>query len=336
MCVAGLTLATGCRAPTQVDYYDFDFQKAPDVRQLIWRSPVIVVGTVASSSIIRAGVPARRQPELLLDHVRVEVDVENVLRGEIDRGRRVIEFFTISAKNQGGWTGPAPLTIRAAERRMFFLTKDAGVYRSIGDGRNDYVLYVWSGRHEDVRRDESMAALYSVPFRRDTVVGNAIAEILLNLGEGYDGSGMTSSLSWDTHLSSVLTTRKKTAARLHVLAANDGEPRVGAKACLILAEQFYGQYACLEKFMSNAALGMDVRKEMSEVQVKRLQWNRRLKEDLRKRPLAELHLGDFSDSLIGLREELELMLDDPDKELRQLACSHLTRNYSRTTCTSER
>jgi hypothetical protein len=146
-----MILLMSCGRSTQHDYYDFDFQKPPDVRQLIWRSSIIVLGTVAGVRTIREGIPAGKQPELLLDQMRVDVAVENVLLGNLDRPRMTIEFFGYSKGNPGGYTGPPPLVILPGERRMFFLTQDFGVYRSVGDVRDSNTLMVWSGLHKSVR-----------------------------------------------------------------------------------------------------------------------------------------------------------------------------------------
>jgi hypothetical protein len=317
-----------CRRLDQCDYYDFDFQKPLDVRQLIWRSSIIVVGTVASARVIREGVPARKQPELLLDQIRAEVAVENVLLGDMKQPLIAIEFFGYSRKNRGGYDGPAPLVVLPGERRMFFLTWDSGVYRSVGDVRGDSALVVWSGLHKNIRHfNDPQDTAWRVLHTSDTDIGNSIADVLLELGEGYSASGVARTLNTTAYLSSTLSTRKKTAARLQKLVANEREPSIGAEACLVLAEQYYGQYACLAKFLDNTALAADIGKAMTEMKSKKLEWNKRLKHELQERPLFAFSMATFPDSILGIREELELLLDDPDAELRQLACSALKQNY---------
>jgi hypothetical protein len=83
----------GCGNQRPQDSYDFDFQKPVDYPQLIFRSSTIVVGTVRSVVCIQNGVPARRQPELLLDQMRASVDVENVLRSNIRQSRLEFDFL---------------------------------------------------------------------------------------------------------------------------------------------------------------------------------------------------------------------------------------------------
>ncbi len=120
-----LLLMVSCRKPTQRDYYDFDFQKPPGVRQLIWRSSDIVVGTVGRVNVIREGVPASKQPGLLMDQIRADVNIENVLLGDMKQPRVAIEFFGYSLNNPGGYSGPPPLMVASGERRIFFLTQDS-------------------------------------------------------------------------------------------------------------------------------------------------------------------------------------------------------------------
>jgi hypothetical protein len=336
ICGTLILQTVGCRRPTQGDYYDFDFQRPPDVKQLVSRSSAIVVGTVACAKAIREGVPARKQPELLLDQIRADVAVENVLLGDIKQTRLEIEFFAYSRKNRGGYTGPSLLTVGPGERWMFFLTRESGVYRSVADVRGSNALTVGSGLHKNVRHFDDPQSAWMVLYTSDTDIGNSISDVLLDLGEGYSASGVARTLNSSVYVSSTLSTRKKTVARLLKLVANEREPVIGAEACLILAEQFYGQYACLQKFLDNPALSADVHKSMMEMQSKRLNWNKRLKYDLRVRPLFAFSM--VPDSILGVRDELELLLDDPDSELRQLACAALKQNYpdSLTKCNASR
>src|SRR4051794_15671672 len=102
--VVGMLL-TACGHRPQCGCYDFDFQKPLDYRQLVFRSSMIISGTVRSVSVIRSGVPARKAPELLLDETQVDVDVENVLRGDWSMAALRFVFFGFSPKNRGGYSG---------------------------------------------------------------------------------------------------------------------------------------------------------------------------------------------------------------------------------------
>ena len=202
------------------------------------------------------------------------------------------------------------------------------MYRSVGDVRGDNALVVWSGLHRNVRHEsDPQDTAWRVLHTGDTEIGNSIADVLLELGDGYKAAGVINTLNSVAYLSSTLSTRKKTAARLQRLVANEREPGIGAEACLLLAEQYYGQYACLGKFLGNTSLTMDTHKQLAEMHSKRLLWNKRLKHDLQASPLHAFSMATFPDSIFAVREELELLLDDPDAELRQLACSTLKQNY---------
>ncbi len=125
---------------------------------------------------------------------------------------------------------------------------------------------------------------------------------------------------------------------LHALVAKKNEPEIAVRACLLLAEQYYGQYGCLDEFREHAALPADIRKSVVEMQFKRLQWNKRLKERLQASPLFAFQMATFPDSILGVEEELKMLLDDPDPQLQQLACSALKKHYpdSHAQCTSKK
>jgi hypothetical protein len=334
-----LLFILNCRRPVQYDYYDFDFQKPPDVRQLIWRSSSIVVGKVLGVKTNREGVPARKKPEMLLDELRVDFAPENILLGDAPQTTFSIVLFEYSRKNRFGYSGPPPLAVVTGERRMFFLTRDSGVYRSVADVRGDNQITVWSGLHKNVQHvDDMHNTAWIYPYPTDSAIGNAMADILLELGEGYSSSGVSHTLNSTAYLCSILTNRRKTAARLQKLVATTSAPEISAQACLILAEQYYGQYACLATLTDNPALPPETRRSLAEMRAKRVQWNERLKQGLKTWPLFSFNVSPFSDSISGVQQELELLLDDPDLELRQLACSILKQNYpgQEATCTSRK
>jgi hypothetical protein len=61
-----------------------------------------VVGVVTSVSTGRQGVPSRRAPELLLDHIFVKTDIENLLLGNVKEQHLQFTYFTYSIHNKGG------------------------------------------------------------------------------------------------------------------------------------------------------------------------------------------------------------------------------------------
>lgn len=316
-----LLLMASCRQALQCDYFDFDFQKPLDYDQLIFRSSAIVVGTVVSVNVTRGGVPARKAPHLLLDETRVEIRVENVLLGDLNQPRLFFKFFGISLQNKAGYDGPPPYRVTPGDRRVFFLTEDRGEYRSAGDVR-DYTLPVWSGLHRNIPTVKDVRGAYWTLHRSDGV-GDRISAVLLELGENYSLEGMVHDLSSMAHISETLSTRKATVGRLQKLLGLGREPPIRVAACLLLSERYPGQYGCLSILANDESLPADARNQVAAMQAKLRDSNARLKLELRKRPLYAFHI----DSIVGVRDELELLLDDPDPELRQLACAVLRQNF---------
>ena len=127
--VVAMGVLFGC-GQRPVDYFDFDFQKPLGWDQLLFRSSLVVVGTVKGIEVVRSGIPARKDPELLLDETQVDLDVENVLLGDWPDPKLKFVFFGFSTKNRGGYTGPALYRVLPGERAIFFLTVDQGLLRS--------------------------------------------------------------------------------------------------------------------------------------------------------------------------------------------------------------
>ncbi|MBL0159306.1 MAG: hypothetical protein IPP47_19670 [Bryobacterales bacterium] len=324
---AVVVVLCGCGNQRPHDFYDFDFGKPVDYPQLIFRSSTILVGTVRSVVCIQNGVPARRQPELLLDQMRVSLDVENVLRGNVRQSRLEFDFFTYSLSNKGGYTGPGRYRVEAGERRIFFLTWDDGVYRSAADVRGDYSLRVWSGLHRNFVRSEPPDEENF--FHSDSAgVGNDIATILLQLGEDYSREAMIGWLEMQQYVASVVSGRVRTAGLLRQLAANSAELELSAAACLILAGQFPGQDACLAKYAEDQLLPAELRRKVREMVAGRDERKLNVIRWAKRHPvfggfIAGSKMTPFPDSVAGLQAELTLMLDDSDREMRLLACEGL-------------
>lgn len=319
-------LLAACARPVPVDYYDFDLQKPLDLDQLVFRSSAIVVGTVRSVRHGREGVPARRVPGLLLDEVFADIEVENAILGEVKEQQLRLGYFTYSAKNKGGYSGPALLRVERGQRRLLFLTVDSGQYRSVADLRNEYSIRVWSGLHRNcckpVDRDD-----YGARIAPQGQIGDSISQILLELGNNYDREGVMQSLEMQAYTASRLAGRKRSAELLKRLVANEGEPGIAAKACIVLSEQYYGQYGCLAQLESNAAVPPKLHEQLKKMRIARVDWNASLKQRLKNYPMLAFEMSPFSDSITGVRQELLMLVDDPDPELKKLACGILRQNY---------
>jgi hypothetical protein len=312
----------GCGPHRHSDYYDFDFQKPLDYRQLVFKSSEVIVGTVRAVKISHSGVPARKAPELLLDETTVDVDVENVLRGEWSAPQLQFVFFGYSPKNRGGYNGPAPYHVEVGERRIFFLTKDSGQFRSVADVRGDYSIRVWSGAHRHFRRSEAPGEAWRYVFD-PTPLGNDLSAILLELGEGFASDAMAATLGRAAYVSDELASRKATVSHLLKLAGDGRSQSLQIASCVMLAEQYAGQSSCLLNLEKDASLRLADRQRIDEALRKRKQWDVRLKEALRARPMGAFDLI----TVAAVRDELELLIADPDPELHQLACEALLHSF---------
>jgi hypothetical protein len=187
-------------------------------------------------------------------------------------------------------------------------------------------MRVWSGLHKNCCK--AIDGEHAIPrIAHAEQIGDSISQILLEVGDGYSRDGMIQWLDMQAYTVSRLSDRLKTAARLQQLVANEHELGIAAKACLILSQQYYGQYGCLARFDVNPAVPPKLREEVSKVKTARVGWNARLKRRLERYPMLAFDLTPFPDSIAGVRQELQMLLDDPDAELRKLACAALRQNY---------
>ncbi len=284
---------------------------------------MIVVGTVRAVRIVGSGIPARKAPDLLLDRMRVDVDVETVLRGDWHAPQLQFDFFAYSGKNRGGYDGPSPYRVEPGDRSVFFLTPDSGQLRSVADVRGGYSLRVWSGMHKDFKRSESPGEAVTIDGR---AVGNDISAILLELGDGPDEGAMADALGTAAFVSDELASRKATVSRLRQLFSRAQDRSLKISACKLLSEQYAGQSGCLYELQNDLSFPSSERERVREILSKRKTWDARLKQELRTQPMYAFHI----DSVVVVRDELELLMADPDPELRRLACDVLRQNFPRT------
>jgi hypothetical protein len=115
--------------------------------------------------------PSAVLPRILVQCVEITGDVEDVLKGEY-LGRAIRFFYYMYSRRNSADLGPPEYVPVAGVRRMFFLTREGDIIRSIGDIR-DYTLRIPSGYHD--RRS-----------LEDLSFGQRVAAVLLTPGEGYD------------------------------------------------------------------------------------------------------------------------------------------------------
>jgi len=130
--------------------------------------PIIVVGVLASDTLIRQPVPMRSDPTYPLQLRQIIVHVENVLRGSQIPKTITVYYFGFA----GGFDGPRPLgQWNVGCRRIFRLRRDSGALRTVCDGW-DCTQPVGTGSHPSYKPDPQKPLDY------------AFVDLLCTRGEG--------------------------------------------------------------------------------------------------------------------------------------------------------
>ena len=110
------------------------------------QAELIVIGAVAKAEVV--GEPHRaRQRDLALDLVRVTINVESIIKGEIGDAPLDFYFYAISRRVKSTWIPSAWYWPEPGERRIFFLVRDRGSWRTVRDFALCYAPGVTGGRH---------------------------------------------------------------------------------------------------------------------------------------------------------------------------------------------
>ncbi len=145
---------SGCRqAPDIADSYDpIDSRYHSSVKAGVADyAPIVLVGKVLSIRPVGRPTRAARSPGVELQLTELNVIVENVLRGPVTGS--VATFYMYLLSQVGGEEFPRGFKYypQLGERRAYFLKRDNGVLRSIGDVMESYTIPIFSGSHEHSR-----------------------------------------------------------------------------------------------------------------------------------------------------------------------------------------
>lgn len=131
--------------------------------------PIVAVGVIIRDSLVQKPVPMHADPSYPLQLRKLEIRVENVLRGNTPRGLASVFYFAFA----GGYEGPQPLGVwHVGSRRIFFLRRDSGVLRTVCDGWDYCTRGVYSGAHPGFIPEPGSS------------LENVIAGLVLTRGEG--------------------------------------------------------------------------------------------------------------------------------------------------------
>src|SRR5439155_7051989 len=118
--------------PDLVDQCDIDSNSKDS-------APIVVVGVLTSDILMRRPIPKHSDPKYPLQLRKLTLRVENVLKGAAIPETLPVYYFTWA----GGFDGPRPLGLwKIGGRRILWLRRDAGVFRTACDG--------WDGCTEGV------------------------------------------------------------------------------------------------------------------------------------------------------------------------------------------
>jgi hypothetical protein len=315
VCLTGLALGACRRHPVLIDMLGVVPVSQQlnisdhDVREL---APIIVVASVEENKIVSKHVEASRYPGVYLDLHAVRCQRENSLRGGL-AGAELQFFYFADGRYRD--SRPEPLFKRLFQadpgsRYLFFLTRDRGVLRSVGDV-GDYSILISTGTHPE-----------SSPNDADT--GTLVSEVLLAPGNGANLNLMAKKLSEYRETADNWGSRPLTVQLLRHLTSLPQPVRF--QACGVLVAFYHGQDDCLRAMAEDANESPENRQEASRELKEQGPFRQRLLESLRD-PAQLAYLDWAGDSRHRLREEFQTMLLGTDAILRERACTALKRYF---------
>jgi hypothetical protein len=270
------------------------------------------VASVVENQIVDKRMEAARFPGVYLDLHAVRCKIENSLKGGLIEPE-ITFFYFADGKYPDAKPYQRPKRLFEANpgaRYLFFLTRDRGVLRSIGDVF-DYSTRIYAGAHaERLAKDED--------------IGRRISEILLTPGEGANRDQLAANLSDAIEVADFWGSRPLTVQLLRHLFSLP-EPLRSA-ACGELESRFRGQWDCLQVIAEDVTISPEQRQRVLGALKEQVVGRQLLLEDL-KDPAQMAYMNWDGDSRHRVREELETLLFVADPVLRERACTALKRYY---------
>jgi len=312
--ICTLLLLIGCqRAPMLCDDFDpADLHSSLKIQHMM-AAPIVVVATVTNVRAISTGLPARKQPDMLVDLMEADIHVENTLKGGTPLGHASFYFFEFAPSNVNGYSGPPRYHLTPGERRIVFLANQSGRLRAVRDVL-DYTIQVFSGEHEE-----------SSVQGRD--IGESIANVLLTVGRNATSGAMARTMSEVSSVADQVTSRSHNVELLNALFSEKTDTHLSASACFELTARYYGQYGCLAEILTDMKFAPDLRKKAGGLLVKARRDTIALKRSLSTYPLLAFTKAPRATDIGAVREELQMLLSDPDTSIRKAACAVLRLNY---------
>lgn len=185
-CLLGavILLSTACeRVPPLVEYQS---SGGGLTQQRIASVPIVIVGRILAHSEVGRPHPSRWDTGYPMQLYKVTLQIENVLRGDVDRGTVPIFYFANLYASEGpprtGMVGRGGRW-RIGDRLIWFLRRDAGVLRTVLDTWAQGTDPVFTGSHVNYRP------------RPGEPLSQMIVDILLNRGAGCTDKQLVEALS---------------------------------------------------------------------------------------------------------------------------------------------
>lgn len=326
ICLTALAVAKCQERPALVDRLGTLVDEIPSgpcgYRGGILFAPIVVVGVVEENRVVAEHIEAAQYPGLFLDLHAVRVKRENSLRGGLRDPALTFYYFAqgIYPDSRANPRHKQLFEAVPGSRYLFFLIRDRGVLRSIGDVGN-YSIRVATGTHPAIQgRDPSEEG----PDIENIRLGRQMTEVLLTPGPGTDFEAMAGRLSTQACFAQGWISRLLVARILRKLTSQP-EP-VGSAACAALTHDYYGQEDCLKALAEDVTRPAEIRETASKLLKKQLADRPRLLESLDD-PAESFYLAAAGAALVQYREELQTMLLGTDAALHARICEILKRSY---------
>ena len=227
-----LCVQTSC---SQAPNLKVNFENFVPLKEHIKKADLIVVGTLAAERLVRIIGPKDNAYELR----EVSINMEGVLRGNINETHFSYYYYMPI----GGWNGPAFNISTPGERAIFYLMKDAGVWRAVTDGYQSHTP-IYTGKHE-----------ISAASRSN--LNETIAQLLLSPSEDRDLSEYFIHFRESCTAAFQLTGEPEEARILQTLRTHHNR-KIRVLACIHLAA--FGERDCLAEALTNDQLSKEDRR----------------------------------------------------------------------------
>lgn len=220
---AALLVCSGCAGGSAFrdEFRASDRDLALDVKlRLSIKAPLIVLGSVTDVNLIGQPTPSGSDRRIGVQLTRIKIKVEEAIKGDVPGGILELYYFVYAPQASEMDLGVPRYIPTVGQRRIYFLKRDNGRYRSVGDVL-DYTVRVSSGKHPE-------------DFCSNETPGCCIAELLLIPQEGIDPGWFVVDMVSAQYIAEVLCSHRKSQELLRNLVHHT-DPRIAERAREVIA-----------------------------------------------------------------------------------------------------